>query len=179
MSTTIMTLPPRHFEELIEAALPPACFIPAEEMPAPYRKLLDHRNDMTGTLQSHYGESIHLRTLEVAEDGDSLYRLVLLSTESGKIVEFGAIRINLAVFDADTRAEVTACRKPLGGILNERGIAYRGKLVGLLTLHADERFRKLLELDGDPLLYGRRNRLETPDGRLIAEVVEILPVLPV
>lgn len=175
MSAAIMTFPPRHFQDLIEAAMPDASFVSALEVPEPYRKLLDHRNDMTRTLEQYHGEAIHLRILEAHEEGDTLYRLVLLVTASGRIVEFGAIRINLTVFSGETRAEVSSGRKPLGGILNDRGIGYRGRLAGLLSLHADQRFRELLHLENDPLLYGRRNRLETLTGELIAEVVEILP----
>ena len=44
------------------------------EIPEPYRSLLVHEKDMTGTLAGYWGLPISLRPLTVLRDGNSLYR---------------------------------------------------------------------------------------------------------
>ncbi len=144
-------------------------------MPEPYKSLLVHTADMTGTLEKFHGKAIHLETLKLEREAGCLYRQVLLKTSENKIVEFGAIRIYLELFEGEALARVLACRQPLGGILNEFQIPYRSHLNGFLSIKADAHIRNAMKLDGPARLYGRHNRLKTPTGALIAEVLEILP----
>ena len=171
----VMKKIPEHFDDLIKTALPPLQWIEPSAIPQPQRFLLVHTGDMTGKLERFYSEDIHLDTIEAEVEDDSIYRLVLLKTESEQIVEFGVIRIYLDVFDEETKAVVLGCRQPLGGILNEREMEYSSQLQGFVSVESNEPFNQYLGLECSQRLYGRKNRLITSDGRTIADVVEILP----
>ena len=90
-------------------------------------------------------------------------------------MEFGAIRIHLAHFKGLALERVLGCHQPLGAILHEFKINFCCRLQGLLKIHGDDEVGAILGIDRPGTLYGRQNALERNDGRLIAEVVEILP----
>ncbi len=110
--------------------------------------------------------------------GDFYFREVLLVLRgSRKIVEFGAIKINLSLFPSAARREILEERAPLGGILEKHSIAHSSRPKAFLKLHADEFIRGVFKLPDEPSLYGRRNTLLDPHEHSIAEIVEILPPL--
>jgi chorismate-pyruvate lyase len=156
---------------------PPAVeFIDAGELPSPYRQLLAHDNDMTPTLETFHGESTILKVICRRRIEDTLLRQVVLVTEqTGRPVEFGAIRIFLDRFDPDSLRFIVDCRRPLGAIMSNRAIPHIDRPSAFFRLVADDCICDALGLSGTNELYGRCNRIETPDGRLLARVVEILP----
>lgn len=150
--------------------------VDAAAMPEPYRGLLVHERDMTSTLESHHAESIELAVLERRRQGDLLYReVVLVGAWSRRPVEFGAIRIDLAPFQPAARDQILAGKKPLGAILADHQVPYLSRPQLYFTLRSDALIDRALGLAGPATLYGRRNVLTGPAGRLLAEVVEILP----
>lgn len=149
-------------------------------LPEPQRGLLVHDRDMTSTLAAFHGEPIGLDVLTRRREGTSLYRQVLLrGTASQRIVEYGAIRIELSAFPTDARFAVLEGRTPLGAILAQYRIRYTSRPRLFFAVEADASLGRLLGLEeraGDSgLLYGRRNVLADPSGSTLAEVVEILP----
>jgi flavin-dependent dehydrogenase len=161
------------------AAAPRIEPIDGELMPQPYRSLLVHRNDMTPTLEQHFGKRIHLRRLDVRQTADSFYRQVVLETDGdNRPVEFGAIRIYLARFSDAARAEILGCRTPLGTILHDFHIAHYSRPRAFFSLTSDRTIEHALGLTGTHTLYGRHNVLYNDRDEVLAEVVEILPVLP-
>ena len=154
-----------------------AAILEAEELPQPYRMLLDHDRDMTGTLEAYFKQPMGLKVYCKHLDGQSLYRQVVLFGEADRQPkEFGAIRIDLSAFDDQTRQIVAACKTPLGRVLREHGVAYVSNPSAYLKVTPDALLRKALNAQGGPL-YGRKNELTTPDGRAIAQIIEILPKL--
>lgn len=150
-----------------------------EDMPQPQRRLLVHNGDMTSTLERHHGEPIALRVLELRQVDDRYARHIVLHTaHSQQPVEYGALRVHLSQLEPDVRAEVLEGRKPLGGILNARGMHYRSCPGSFFKVFSHELMTEALGLSGPQWLYGRCNCLGSPDGRTIAEVVEILPPDP-
>ncbi|CAM2070296.1 hypothetical protein SCOR_33295 [Sulfidibacter corallicola] len=174
---TLMTLlqPFHMMAERLGLTLPDIELAQPEEMPSPQRDLLVHHGDMTLRLQDHYRLPIHLDTLKVMQDGDVLYRKVLLRLSDGRIVEFGVIRIFLDVFPDEVRRLVEACYFPLGGLLHRYQIGHHSSLQGFVTCFSDGILERILGLGATTRLYGRLNRLLTDDDRCIAEVMEILP----
>jgi chorismate-pyruvate lyase len=145
-------------------------------MPEPYRSLLVHHTDMTPTLEKHHGAKIHLRLIGKRLEGDRLDRGVsLLLDGSEKPVEFGAIMIFLENFPADAREEILGCDVPLGTILGKYEIPRVSCPQYFLRVQSDEVMTDALALTEDGWLYGRRNLLATPDGKILAEILEILP----
>jgi chorismate-pyruvate lyase len=158
--------------------LPAAARIPGDEMPQPYRRLLVHRGDMTPTLEAFHGSRIHIRKLERVHDGDSYMRQVLLVLDdTEKPVEFGAIVIHLEQFPPAARELVLGERCPLGTILARHAIEHVSRPQAYLRLHSDPTINAALGLPESRIVYGRRNVHATPDERVLADILEILPPL--
>ncbi|MEY2789311.1 MAG: hypothetical protein RLZZ34_2454 [Verrucomicrobiota bacterium] len=156
--------------------LPRLEIVPGAQIPEPYRSLLVHDRDMTRTLESHHGDSIRLRTL-ASDLREGVYRrMVALELErTRRPVEFGATRVDLRRFPEPWRGMILEGQRPLGGILNAWGIAYRSRPSAFFKTDADERIRGALGLTGSSPLYGRRNTLSDPEGHPLADILEILP----
>ena len=158
--------------------LPEICRLEPESVPEPYKSLLVHTYDMTPTLEKYHGGQLALRVLQREQREQSYWRGVALSLEPvERIVEFGAIKINLSLFSAAARNEILAERFPLGHILEEQKIVHSCRPRAFFTIRADGYIRTALLQPRAKLLYGRRNSLLDADLRSLAEVVEILPAL--
>lgn len=152
--------------------------IEGDRLPRPYRDLLVHDQDMTSTLEAHFGVALHVRVLEKLVNTSHLTRQVVLEGAEGDIVaEFGAIRIVLDRFGAEARSEILDCRLPLGTILNRRGVAFACRPNAFFSFESDEIARRAFHLQGSHILYGRHNHLVDSTEQPLAEVVEILPPL--
>lgn len=150
------------------------------DMLEPYRRLLVHERAMTPTLEAFLGQRLTLRVLCSREEGDTLWRqVVLVGAGDGAPVELGAVRIDLACFDTTPRELLREGRTPLGTLLREFKVAYVCRPTAFFSVEADARVLGALELgSGTQPLFGRCNRILTPDGRVMADVVEVLaPVL--
>jgi chorismate-pyruvate lyase len=157
-------------------SLPHLEVLPGTAVPEPYRGLLVHDRDMTRTLEAHHGDGIRLRTWASGTHDGIYRRMVALELEhSGRPVEFGATRVHLERFPEPWRGLILAGERPLGGILNAWGIAYRSRPSAFFRTDGDERIWKALGLSGPATLYGRRNTLSDPQGVPLADILEILP----
>jgi hypothetical protein len=94
--------------------------------------------------------------------------------ESGRPVEFGAIRVLLDRFPDEARQVILEERTPLGHVMRDFRVVHTCQPNAFLELRADELIGATLQLSGRPQIYGRHNRLYGPDGLLLSEVVEIL-----
>lgn len=157
-------------------SVPSAIALPPEALPEPQRSLLVHERDMTRTLEQFHRGTIHLELLSCHQEDGAYWREVVLRLDgSEKAVEFGATRIVLDQFDEPWRSQIVEGYRPLGGILNARGIRYRSSPDAYFSITSDPYVTQALGLQGSPTLYGRRNRLRSMEGELLAEIVEILP----
>lgn len=171
-----LTLPLEAFYRRSGLPLPVLSPVEGVAVPRPYRDLLVHQRDMTPTLESFHGERIVLRLLGKHVGADRLDREVVLTLEaSGRAVEFGAIAIHLQAFPEAARAEIAGCRTPLGTILTKHGVQHLSRPDAFFSLESDSAIEAVLEMRAPARLYGRHNFLTTPDGRLLADVLEILP----
>lgn len=156
--------------------LPGIEFVPATAVPAPYRALLDHERDMTSTLEAFHKSPIQLRVLNSSRNHEHYMREVLLvSANTGRPVEYGAIRITLSAFNSEQQRMVLAERQPLGAILEAAAVPYTSRPGKFIRVKTDEAIQRTLGLSEAAILFGRCNRLSTNDGLTLAEIVEILP----
>lgn len=156
--------------------LPPLQAVEGEEVPQPYKQLLVHNDDMTPTLERFYGRDLHLRVLGRRRSGDHYYReVVLLLDGTDEPVEFGAIKIHLALFSEETQRHILEELRPLGHILREDCVGHTSRPKAFLRVASDRFINDALQLTGAQVLYGRRNTLYNPEERPLAEIVEILP----
>jgi len=157
-------------------ALPEVEAVDGEAVPEPFHGLLVHANDMTPTLEAFHRSPIELRLIQRHLEGDIYSRLVDLSIVGhDSPVEFGCIAINLQHFPAAAREVILDGHMPLGTILARHNIAHQSHPQAYVRVKADPFMSDALYLSGSPDLYGRRNLLSTPDRRVLAEVLEILP----
>ena len=157
-------------------ALPLIEAVAGEDVPEPYKTLLVHQDDMTPTLEKFHGDTIHLRVLRRQQRDDFYFREVVLVMDKDETpVEFGAIKINLALFSPTARQQILAERLPLGHILADCVVTHMSRPKAFLRVQSDALINSVLKLDGAHTLYGRRNTLWDPQHRPLAEIVEILP----
>lgn len=154
------------------------------QLPSAPRRLLAHDDDMTPTLERFHGAAIDLEVRALEQHGDRLSRLVILHEHhGGKPVEFGAIWIHLDGFEPHVRRAIEAGGEPLGGILGRLCVPHSSHPRAFFSCNAGVVARRLggFELmpgQPPPASYGRCNELRHADGRVFAEIVEILPPLP-
>lgn len=147
-----------------------------EEMPEPYRSLLVHQNDMTPTLEKFHGGTIHVHVLRREQRNGFYFREVVLEKDADDApVEFGAIKINLSLFESKARQLILGEREPLGHILASCGVLHSSRPKAYLKIEADELIGHALRVARRTTLYGRRNTLFDPQNQSLAEIVEILP----
>lgn len=146
------------------------------EMPEPYRQLLVHERDMTSTLESFHGGRIQLRVLGTAREGNRYRREVVLELEgSSKPVEFGATHLRLDALPPEAQRLVLEARRPFGAILRDLAIPYTSRPKAYFSVESDATMAAELRFTGLPTLFGRCNAISDPAGRVIGDIVEILP----
>ena len=150
--------------------------IEAADLPPPYRALLDHARDMTSTLEAFHKGRIELRVLNSSMNHSRYQREVLLMLEHSKMpVEHGAIQIVLDAFPPAGQKLILEGRRPLGAILEACAIDYTSRPSAFLRVESDEAIGRALNLPKGRALFGRCNTLSDGKGRVLAEIVEILP----
>src|SRR5439155_10464012 len=144
--------------------------IAGDQVPEPYRALLVHENDMTPTLEKFHGADIHLRILGRDQRADFYFReVVLLLGGSDKPVEFGAIKISLALFPPRGRQLILEERLPLGTILRICEIEHTTVAKAFFAIEPDEFIVRALNLQAPARLYGRRANILDPQKRPLSE----------
>ena len=89
----------------------------------PYHQLLVHSHHMTVAVEEFYRVPVNVRVLASRHEGDYYSRKILLTLEkSGKIVQYGAVRINLALCEPDVRAAIESEKIPLGRVLIQHNV---------------------------------------------------------
>ena len=147
-----------------------------DEVPEPFRTLLVHSHDMTPTLEQFYGENLHLRVFRREYRGDLYFREVTLALDNNEQpVEFGAIKINLALFSSTARRQILEEHLPLGHILETCAVPHTSRPKAFLRTQSDDFINQSLKLSGQNVLYGRRNTLFDAEDRPLADILEILP----
>ncbi len=162
--------------------------VPRSEVPEPARGLLDHRSHMTVAMERFHGGDVRLRVVARADNGpghrpgEGWYaREILLETQSGKIVQHGIVRIDLANLGEATAMAIREARRPLGRILIEAGMLRDVHGVQLLEIVPGPHLQDLFRLTpyrsagaaGATLVYGRVADIEL-DGRPAVELLEIV-----
>ncbi|MBB6051548.1 hypothetical protein [Armatimonas rosea] len=156
-------------------ALPRIERVESEELPQPYRQLLDHLNDMTPTVAAFHGQEIGLRVLGRRIQGDVLFREVVLLAGERPVV-FGAIAIHLDQYPPDARRDIEAGHLPLGTILAKHHVVHVSCPQAFLKIEANAFINEVFGLaEESRTLYGRRNIHAIQSGAVIADILEILP----
>lgn len=149
----------------------------AERLPPPYNSLLVHQDEMTSTLERHFGGRVTVRMLATFLRGRSYFRRVLLALEkTGRPVSMGAVRLRLDVFSPAVRARILGEKAPLGRILSDAGVLYKSRPTAFLELTPNTEILGVFWMSEPQTLYGRRTEL-TVAGDKMGDIVEILPLV--
>jgi hypothetical protein len=155
--------------------LPVCDIVPAELVPMPYHKLLVHNGDMTSRLEAFHHGDIVLTVLHRDQTPAGYEREVILRIEeSGLPVEYGAIEIELDVFEPALRRKILEEHLPLGGLLNSFKVRYSSRPKAFIRITADEVMAETFHVPERSVFYGRCNELLTGEGRVFARIVEVL-----
>ncbi len=160
----------------IGSARPQVVFIEPGELPDEQRHLLSHDMDMTPRLRDYHGSPIDLDVHARQRIGDYLVRASVLIRRSDKRpVEFGAIGIHLDELPEAPRQEVLEGVVPFGAILENHAVDHTSHPRGFFRISVDQRLAELLGATAGQILFGRCNELRLPNGKVLADVVEVLP----
>ena len=150
----------------------------AVDLPAPYDELLNHHAHMTVTVESHHGEKVdvvvhrHHRHRDV--DGDWYVREITLKTQStGKVVQYGIVRLNIATLDPEVWQQIESRQTPLGRVLIDHNVLREVQLCELWRFVAGPALAKFLDAEVGDTVYGR-TALIYCDGEPAIELLEIV-----
>jgi hypothetical protein len=152
--------------------------VPGDEVPEPYRRLLVHEHHMTVTVEDFHGDAVDVRVLDRIEGGTFYARKILLALQkSGRVVQFGIMRINLALCGPAVRKEIIAAQTPLGRILIEHDVLRRIEPKNFLRIVPGNDMMKWFGLARPRPTYGRLALIHC-DGQPAVELLEIVAPEP-
>lgn len=160
------------------AERPTATRVAPADIPEPYRRLLVHTHHMTVTVEGFYGQPVDVRVLESARTDDEYARKILLSLrDSGEVVQFGIVQIDLSLLSDRVRREIVAEKTPLGRVLIQNNVLRHIQSAGYLRIDPTPQMCDWFGLPTPTTCYGRLGVIFA-DGRPAIEVLEILAPVP-
>ena len=131
-------------------------FVSAEKVPSPYHKLLVHEHHMTVTVEARHGGPVDVNILNRRHDGNYYSRRILLVLhDTGRVVQFGIVRINLDYCSKEVRTEIVAGNTPLGRILITHNVLRRIEPTAYLRFVPGFELCQAFGLDDPHPTYGR------------------------
>lgn len=151
-------------------------YVDANDVPEPYHKLLVHEHHMTVTVEQHHGSLVDVRILQCQRlhEGDSYARKILLTLQStGKVVQFGLVRIRFEYCSAEVRDRIVAGQTPLGRVLIEHNVLRRIEPTAFLRVLPGPAMMQWFGLKTPKPTYGRLALIHC-DGKPAVELLEIV-----
>lgn len=156
-------------DELSEVA-----FASADDVPPPYHGLLVHEHHMTVTVEAHHGGLVDVRVLARRRDADVYSRKILLGLQkTGRVVQFGIMRVHLNFCAPDVREEIVSERTPLGRILIQHDVLRRIEPTAFLHMMPGPTMMAWFGLTQPKPTYGRLAIIHC-DGLPAVELLEIV-----
>ena len=153
---------------------PHAAEVPAAEVPEPYHRLLVHTHHMTVTLEEFYRSPVDVKVVCCRREGNEYARKSLLTAHTtGKVVQFGLVRIDLGACSDAVRREIVEGKTPLGRVLIQHNMLRRIEPVAFLRVTLSDEMAGWFGVAAGAATYGRLGVIYTGD-RPAVEVLEIL-----
>jgi hypothetical protein len=154
--------------------LPSYQLIAAAQMPPPYHGLLVHEHHMTVTVEAYHGDLVDVCVLARRHRPPYYSRKIVLALQqTGRIVQFGIVRVNLDFCSEPVRAAIIAEKTPFGRILIEHNVLRRIEPTAFLRIAAGPKQMAWYGREGSGTLYGRLAFIHC-DGRRAVELLEIV-----
>jgi chorismate-pyruvate lyase len=149
--------------------------VPPTEVPPVYRRLLEHDQHMTVTLEAFHGCPVEVELIHRHITSSHYTRNTLLRRASdGRVVQFGIARLRFACLPRRVREEIEAAETPMGRILIQHNMLREVQLTGLWRLMPGPQLIRLFGLDEPKPAYGR-TALIFCDGEPAVQVLEVMP----
>ena len=148
--------------------------IPPALVPQPYHRLLVHQHHMTVTVEAYHGDRVNVRILNRIHEEPFYSRKILLALEkTGKIVQFGIVRVNLDYCSQPVRERILEGRTPFGRILIEHKVLRRIEPTAYLRVKCGHAQRRWFGLEMPAPLFGRLAIIHC-NGHPAVELLEIV-----
>lgn len=148
--------------------------IAGADMPQPYRDLLVHDQHMTVTVEAYHRDLVNVMILERRQEGDVYARKILLTLQkTGRVVQFGIVRVNLAYIPEAPRAEILEGKKPFGRILIEHNVHRRVEPTTYLRIIPGAAMMGWFGMSEPSPVYGRLAYIHC-DGQPAVELLEVI-----
>ena len=130
--------------------------VESDFVPSVYRKLLEHSNHMTVTVESHHSDSVDVDVLRSDVVDDHYRREILLKTHTlHRVVQYGIVRLFTKYLADKPRQEILSQRKPLGRVLIENNVLREIELFDLLRVQCGPVLAKFFGVAAGTVTYGR------------------------
>jgi hypothetical protein len=154
--------------------LPEFELVPSDEVPPPYHGLLVHEHHMTVTVEAYHHSLVDVRILARREEEDWYARKILLTLQgSGKVVQFGIMRVHFRSCSATVRDAILAGGTPLGRILIEHNVLRRIEPTAYLRVWPGPAMMGWFSLSRPQPTYGRLAIIHCDDQPAV-ELLEIV-----
>ncbi|MBX7104128.1 MAG: hypothetical protein K1X57_08600 [Gemmataceae bacterium] len=153
--------------------LPEHEFVAPEAVPEPYRRLLVHPYHMTVTVEDYYGGPVNVHVLDRRKEGDTYSRKILLTTVTGRVVQFGVVRIHLDYCTETVRQAIVEEKTPLGRVLIQNDVLRRIEPTAFFRIVPDALLTGWFGLKSPTPTYGRLGIIHC-DFRPAIDLLEIL-----
>jgi chorismate-pyruvate lyase len=143
-------------------------------VPEPYHRLLVHCHHMTVTVESFHCDLVDVRILARRHQGNSYARKIVLALQkTGRIVQFGIVRIDLAQCSPPVRAALIEGKTPVGRILINHQVLRRIEPTAFLRIRGELPQMAWFGQRQPRTLYGRLALIHC-DGRPAVELLEVV-----
>lgn len=154
--------------------IPKAVMVAPEQVPEPYRGLLVHSHHMTVTVEQFYASPVNVKVLETRLDGNEYSREILLTlSDTGRVVQFGIVRMDLDLLSPLVREQIVEGRTPLGRVLIQNDVLRKVVPMGFFRVRTNATMNGWFAETEAVDTYGRLGVIHT-DGKPAIEVLEIL-----
>lgn len=156
----------------------PACTpIDGSVMPEPYRSLLVHTKHMTVTVEGYFGQPVNVRVLDTLRTETEYARKILLTLrDTGEVVQFGIVQIDLTVLSQKVREEILGGKTPLGRVLIQNRVMRHIRPAGYFRAEPSKDLAGWFGSANSRPTYGRLGVIYA-DHKPAIEVLEILSPL--
>jgi chorismate-pyruvate lyase len=148
--------------------------VDGESLTPGYRQLLEHDSHMTIAVEEFHRSPVDVQVQRTLETGGKYSREILLvARDSGKVVQYGIVRLRPDRLQRHVWEEVQQGKAPLGQVLIRNDVFRQVELVALWKVTAGAALAKLLAIPPGTTTYGRTARIFC-DGEPAIELLEIV-----
>jgi hypothetical protein len=150
-----------------------------QEVPPPYHGLLVHKHHMTVTVEAHHGDHVNVVIYNRRHDGPYYARRIFLALQkTGRVVQYGLVRIDLRQTSPEVRREIIAGETPLGRILINHDVLRRIEPTGFLRMVPGPELMGRFGLSEPTPTYGRLAYIHCNDRPAIELLEVVAPESP-